>query len=172
MALPKETYTIPLKTVYPKDALKDLILDFNFCSDKQSNYRVQLLDKVKNTSTEVTDLGSYHYQINTTEDKKENRFELVFTGIDQNSNTQILEQNKFVVFPNPSNDGQIYVANSQNQTLETISIKNQLGQTVKEWQLNQASSLVPINIQELPAGIYILQISQPNNIENHSIIIK
>lgn len=98
--------------------------------------------------------------------------DLLFTGIDQNSNTQIIEQNKFVVFPNPSNDKQVYVANSQNQSIETILVKNQLGQTLKQFPINQTQSLVPINLQELPTGMYILQISQPNNIENHAIIIK
>jgi hypothetical protein len=172
MALPKETYTIPLKTVYPKDALKDIILDFNFCSDKQSNYRVQLLDKVKNTSTEVTDLGSYHYQINTTEDKKENRFELLFTGIDQQNTVFHNQQSHFVVFPNPSENGVVYVTNTQGIAITSIELMNQMGQIVKKFPQLNPKSLIELNHETIPSGLYFLRIVSPNFTQTQSILLK
>lgn len=171
MALPNETYTVPLKTVYPKDALNNLIIDFNFCSDKQSNYRVQLIDKVKNTSTEVTDLGSYYYQINNTEEKKDNRFELLFTGIDQNSDIQNIIQNQFVVFPNPSKEN-LYISNTNGELIKEIFLTNSIGQLVKHTSINNHATLQKIEISDLETGIYFINITTQHNHENHTVIIE
>lgn len=172
IALPNETYTIPLKTVYPKDALKDVIIDFNFCSDKQSNYRIQLIDKVKNTSTEITDLASYPYQISNTEEKKDNRFELLFSGIDQQNHTNRIEQQKLVVFPNPAENKTIHISNAHNIDIREMKLINTVGKTVMEFKTDPNQTLHTLNLDSLQSGMYFLQVSGLNLTETHPILLK
>jgi len=172
MAKVNETYTLPLKTVYPKDALKDLIMDFNFCTNEESHYEILLIDKVKNSSTKVKDLVSYHYQINTQEDKIENRFDLLFTGIERSNNKKQLVKYEFVLFPNPSEQNQFYITNSSNNSINRITISSFTGQVLKNYNIQSTESLVEVNTNDLPNGIYSVQINSQNGSENHTLILE
>ncbi len=172
MAEINESYTLPLKTVYPKDALKQMVMDFNYCTEEQSNYQILLIDKVKNTSTEVKDLMSYSFEISSSEEKRDNRFELLFTGIEKQNSTENLSHTSLSIFPNPSDNGEFFIANPQNHAINTLQILDQSGKIVLESSIESKQSLIHMNIETLKSGWYILRINSLTNSENHPIIIK
>lgn len=61
------------------------------------------------------------------------------------------------VFPNPSN-GIVNISNSENALLNNVSVTDLNGRTVKNVQLNGATE-AQINISDLSAGVYMMNIS-------------
>lgn len=86
-------------------------------------------------------------------------------GIFKYTGTQLLKAdaftvNKFSAYPNPVNDI-VTVTNSENATFNEISITDINGRTVKTVNAGNVSEL-QINISELNAGIYFMNISSEN----------
>lgn len=68
-----------------------------------------------------------------------------------------VEVNKFSVYPNPSN-GLVTISNDLNSALSSVSFADLNGRTVKTVELNGDSS-AQVNISELAAGVYMMNIS-------------
>ncbi|HOE03818.1 MAG TPA: T9SS type A sorting domain-containing protein [Bacteroidales bacterium] len=71
---------------------------------------------------------------------------------------------KVQVFPNPSK-GFVYIANAKNAT---IIIYNMLGKKVLEIRNHDAEK---INLANLPAGNYIIQVNKNNVVSSHKLIL-
>ena len=83
---------------------------------------------------------------------KSDRFELVFTGIEQNKNNTLLK-NDAIIYPNPAKDRLNIISNS----VKSIQIINNLGQIVLT-DSNPQSMLTVINIDSLQNGLYFVKI--------------
>lgn len=84
---------------------------------------------------------------------------------------KIVENSDIIsVYPNPVNNGQINVFVNLDGIYD-ISIVNQLGSTVKSI-VSRSDSNLTIDVQDLPAGAYILKLSDGQNIYTQKIIVK
>jgi len=167
------THTIPLKVAYPKTGPTDVFFTINSCSFGNGPYKIQLVDKVLNTVEEVGDNSIYQYTINTADEKKADRFELLFTAVAQQMNSKDIatKQNDYIVYPNPAIDGMFNIVNNQNNSISSIRVYNMQGQLVRE--INRCSSdLIPVTLENCSAGMYTVKIIGKNNIESHSVIVK
>ncbi|MBK6732056.1 MAG: T9SS type A sorting domain-containing protein [Bacteroidetes bacterium] len=67
-----------------------------------------------------------------------------------------LPENLIHVFPNPATEN-LYIQNMNNIEFENIALYNMMGQSVLNQTMNN-ETITAINIEELPAGIYTLQL--------------
>ena len=77
--------------------------------------------------------------------------DIINTGID------VSNANIATVYPNPATN-QLFVQ-LNNQTAQSISIKNTLGQTMVQKNVDANQTTSAINIAQLPAGLYFVQIN-------------
>lgn len=83
--------------------------------------------------------------------------------------TELTNQNYFSVYPNPSSDF-IYIESNHKGEVLNIEIYDTVGRKVKhEFLIN---SNTPLNLENLPNGIYFLQIKTGNQIVCKKKIIK
>jgi hypothetical protein len=154
IANPGESKSIPLKVVYPKDAPTAMEISFNYCASGNYRYDVKLIDKFNQTSTPVTEGTTYTFNASNTDEKKSDRFELVFTG-KTISNTADLESKKPIIYPNPT-DGQIQIIGN-GQQINKIEIFSNFGQLLLSENIKPLSDVISVSISKLPTGIYIIK---------------
>jgi hypothetical protein len=167
-----ETKSIPLKVAYPKEGPTAMELGFNFCSEGNPNYKIQLFDKTNNTAADITNGAIYSFTASNAEEKKADRFELLFTGIEKQNSNKTINPTAFSVFPNPSENGVVYVTNTQGIAITSIELMNQIGQTVKKFPEHNPKSLIELNHETIPSGLYFLRIVSPNFTQTQSILLK
>jgi len=83
------------------------------------------------------------------------------------SNIDLSELDNLVVYPNPSKD--IFYVKSQTE-ITSYKIKTANGVEIKNEFLNKTN--FPINISELPNGLYFIQFTMLNGVIYNKIIIK
>ncbi len=165
------THTVPLKVAYPKTGPTDLFFTINSCSYGNGPYKIQLVDKVLNTTEEVGDKSIYQYSIATTEEKRSDRFDVIFTAVQPAMNTKTYNSliRDYIVYPNPATDGQFNVVNNKTNRVSRIEIFNAQGQLVKTIS-NCTTDLISINLNA-SSGIYTAVITGEKNSETHRIAI-
>ncbi len=166
------THTVPLKVAYPKTGPTDLFFTIKSCSYGNGPYKIQLVDKVLNTVEEVGDNSIYQYSINTTEEKRQDRFEVIFTAVESQlgSKTLISNNKKYIIYPNPASDGQFNVVNNKMNKIKAIEVYNAQGQLVKT-ENNCSNDLIPVTLQHVSSGIYTAKIVGEKGIESHTIVL-
>jgi hypothetical protein len=164
IANPGESKSIPLKVAYPKDASTAMEISFDYCPSSNYKYNVKLVDKLNQTTTTIEDGTTYKFNAANSDEKKSDRFELVFTGIEQNSNNTLLK-NDAVIYPNPAKDRLNIISNS----VKSIQIINNLGQIVLT-DSNPQSMLTVMNIDSLQNGIYFVKILSDNSSQTSTFI--
>jgi thiol-disulfide isomerase/thioredoxin len=90
----------------------------------------------------------------------------IFVGVKEQA---MLHSNAWEIFPNPSS-GAIYLSFEENSNNESISIVNQLGETVYQQSLANSDRLVKINTQ-LIGGIYIVRVSSEANTSTKKLVV-
>ncbi|WP_370031144.1 T9SS type A sorting domain-containing protein [Flavobacterium sp. 28YEA47A] len=90
------------------------------------------------------------------------------TAVENLLSTNKVEANKFSVYPNPSN-GLVNISNDLNSTLSSVSFSDLNGRTIKTVKLNGDSS-AQVNISELAAGVYMMNISSDQGTITKKII--
>lgn len=154
IANPGESKSIPLKVAYPKDAPTAMEISFNYCESGNYRYDVKLVDKFTQTSTNVTEGTVYAFNASNTDEKKSDRFELVFTGKEL-SNASSLSNKRPIIYPNPTSDQINIVGNGMKIT--KIEIYNNMGQLITS-QLTKADiDINTMSLSSLPTGIYIIK---------------
>jgi hypothetical protein len=167
-----ETKSVPLKVAYPKEGPTAMELGFNFCSEGNPNYKIQLFDKTNNTATEISNGTVYTFTASNAEEKKADRFELLFTGIEKQNSNKAINPTAFSVFPNPSENGVVYVTNTQGIAINSIELMNQMGQIVKKFPQHNPKTLIELNHETIPSGLYFIRIVSPNFTQTQSILLK
>ena len=76
------------------------------------------------------------------------------------------------VFPNPSEHGIVYLTNTHGIAITSIEMFNQMGQVVKKFPQHNPKTLIELNHDAIPSGLYFLRIVSPNFTQTQSIILK
>lgn len=84
------------------------------------------------------------------------------------SNDDFSVTSKFSVYPNPSN-GLVNISSDLNSSLNSVSITDLNGRTVKTVELNGDSS-AQVNISDLSAGVYMMNINSDQGSTTKKII--
>jgi hypothetical protein len=143
----------------------------NTCSQGNGPYKIQLIDKVLNKVEEVGDKSIYNYTINSTEEKREDRFEVLFSAVETQlgTSTASIVQSSFILYPNPATDGQFNVVNNKSNRVKSIEVYNTQGQLIKTIT-NGSNDLISIQL-DAASGIYTAVITGEKNTETHRIAI-
>lgn len=167
-----ETKSIPLKVAYPKEGPANMELSFNFCSEGNPSYKIQLFDKKNNSATEISSGTVYPYTASNTDEKKSDRFELLFTGIEKQNSTNTIAAPVFSVFPNPSEDGIFHILNNSQAVTTECQVYNLNGKLIKVISLNGNDTIESIDLKSLESGMYILNIISNKNTQSSKIQIQ
>ncbi len=93
----------------------------------------------------------------------------VTEGIVNSSDQSVInEENKIIIYPNPITDYFIVQMDIQNNHVYHGHIINTLGKTVKTFLINGSDS--KINIENLPSGLYLIEINLSDSIFNYKFI--
>jgi hypothetical protein len=169
MSVQEGSKVVPLKIAYPKQDRLDLELAFNFCEITNTiPYNIYLVDKVKREIVTLENGTYYPYTCSSTEEKKSDRFELVFVG--DKLNNRILTQTAYAVFPNPV-ENTLSILDPNNE-IKKIELINGLGSNIKVMQLNGKDQIHSIQMDGLPMGIYQLRLISTNGSSVQTILKK
>ena len=167
IANPGESKSIPLKIAYPKDAPTAMEISFNYCPSANYKYDVKLVDRFTQTTATIEDGTTYNFNASNTDEKKSDRFELVFTGREASSNKKI-ENKTFTIYPNPTQNS-VQILDPQT-SIQQINVMNTFGQTVTEIKTSDKIQVQQINLENLPSGIYLIEICHKNGKSSQKII--
>jgi hypothetical protein len=76
---------------------------------------------------------------------------------------------EFKIYPNPSNDGYVYIDNLEN--VHQIKVLNAKGQVLNQYTSISSNSL-KINLSEFKSGLYYIVINTSNRVVTEKILIK
>ena len=93
--------------------------------------------------------------------------EVAFKFTEGNKILQYNHLDEFVLYPNPANE--YLTIDNENIPIEEACFYNLMGQKVKQIPVN--SMQTTINIQDLPAGIYIVKINTEQGIFTRKVQI-
>ncbi len=159
---------VPLKIVYPKQDKMALEISFNLCENAQTPYDIYLVDRVLQKSVSIENGVSYPFIAETAEEKKADRFQLVFNG-KTSQNVKVNQVRSFVVFPNPSMD-QFQVLDPRNEINQLVVI-NAMGQEVYSDQV-RLGQVHAMNLESLSPGMYQLLIKHNGGTAIQTILKK
>jgi len=164
-----QTNSIPLKVAYPKEGPTAFEIVFNTCKELDQPYEIKLFDKLNNSITEITNESSYSFSADNTNEKKADRFELLFTGKSQSSKNEGITKQILNVFPNPSSDGYFYVLNNFSQKPRTYEVIGIDGRCVTSGKFNTKNDVHSIDLNQIPKGIYVLKLTGEEFIQTEKI---
>ncbi|AGC78627.1 PQQ-dependent dehydrogenase (s-GDH family) [Nonlabens dokdonensis] len=168
--LPQDSEVIPLDINTYRAT--DYVLSFNLSS---INVPVYLKDNYLSSYTPLNDgSNNYHYSVvsGNALSVASNRFELVFSNtvlsLEEIANTE------FSVYPNPlSNNEKIFITGSLIDNVKSIALYNMLGQKIQNWSnINNVDNSLEIDLENLRAGNYILQINHDSGSDTKQLIVK
>ena len=76
---------------------------------------------------------------------------------------------KVQIYPNPVTSGKIYI-NAETNSVKAIELYDMLGKRILTTEMNGYQK--ELNVSNLKAGVYILKLSEKNNIIKIKIVIK
>ena len=130
---------------------------------------IYLIDKLLNT---VTDLKATDYSFTSGEGIQENRFTLVFReaavlDVEEES----FRESNISLYPNPASDS-ITLDYRGNEPLIQLTIVNVNGQIMLRKDLSDFNGQQQINIEDLSAGMYFVNLESTQNTITKKLIIK
>lgn len=81
------------------------------------------------------------------------------------------ERKDFIIYPNPSTDGQFHVLFADDFKNAAVSVRNSIGSVVFESQLDE-SNLQDLDLTQLKSGIYFLSVENSAVKETRMIVIR
>lgn len=91
-------------------------------------------------------------------------------GVSEVLSTSDFTASKFSVYPNPANDI-VTISNDANFAINAVTVSDLNGRTVKSVKLNGESS-AQVNVSDLAAGIYMMDISSDQGTATKKIVKK
>ncbi len=166
-AYTEKNFTIPLKVKTPEN--NDYRLTFDLCDENKMRYKVELFDKLLNKTAEVTDNFEYPFYKTKTDSLVDNRFELMFTEIEQpESGLKELENNLINVYPNPSSDGQFKVVNNPAAQITKLTIYDLSGQKIKDIELSASGNVNQFKLDR--KGIFIIKGETSHSMFSYKVV--
>lgn len=138
-----------------KSAITGLKLKLSELSNFEGGTQVYLLDKEKNTQTQLLPESEYSFDINTATTNNESRFALLFRAPGVATSIYNAENAKINVFVNATNH---IVINAPAKS--DYAIYNAMGQLMENGKLNTESET---RITKLAAGVYVVKVGNLTN---------
>lgn len=89
--------------------------------------------------------------------------------LDTSTSTDVLTKNNLTIYPNPASN--LITIHSENTNINNIELRNVSGQQIVT-PMHQNGSLLEINTNHIPSGIYFLKIETYNSLITQKIIIQ
>jgi len=129
---------------------------------------IYLIDKLLNT---VTNLKTTEYTFTAGEGLQEDRFTLVFREAALNVGEESFLESNIKLYPNPASNN-FTLDYRGNQQLTQLTVMNVNGQIVLHKDLSEFNGQQQINIQDLSAGMYFVNLESTRNKVTKKLIIK
>lgn len=159
---------IQLKTVYPSLEKMNLELSFDLCEGVESPYDIYLIDNITNQSILINDEVTYPFTVSTVDEKRSDRFQLLFSSRVQ-MNHDRFSQDNFIVYPNP-NEGHFQIFNPK-KNISLIKVLNNHGDTVFKKSIDHNKSEIGVDLSLMNSGVYHLLIQHKGGIYSQAIIL-
>jgi hypothetical protein len=125
--------------------------------DDNSEYSVRILDKQLDSIIEIRSETQYVFSTSSNDQFKKDRFSVLVD--EKSSSTEKLVALSTTVYPIPSEDGNIKIAHNSSVKVLGVEIFNLNGQLVQTKNLELNRTVESIDLQELPAGLYQLNLT-------------
>jgi hypothetical protein len=137
-------------------------MEFNQTEDFDANVKIYLRDNYKNTVTNLRDIHTYTFKIDTSKaSTQDGRLEIIFTDKAYTSTLEnISDGSDVIVFPNPAKDYiNIEFVNSKftNSKIQVSDISGK-----EYFNIDMKSESQKINIENLVSGVYFVKITNNN----------
>lgn len=86
----------------------------------------------------------------------------------QESVVDEVSQSEITVYPNPVNDGKIFISSS-SESVKYIEIYDVLGKRVSQAEVRMGK---PIDVGDLTPGVYIITINEDNTIATRKLVVR
>ncbi|MBI9052832.1 MAG: T9SS type A sorting domain-containing protein [Bacteroidales bacterium] len=93
-----------------------------------------------------------------------------FSIVTSNESDFIQNENTYSIYPNPMSDYFTIVFGVEQKEDLVIDLYNNIGVLVKTMKLEQGLSMIEVNTDDLPIGIYYVQVKYPNYISSQKIV--
>jgi hypothetical protein len=137
-------------------------MEFNQTEDFDTNVKIYLRDNYKNTVTNLRDIHTYTFKIDTSKaSTQDGRLEIIFTDKAYTSTLEnVSDGSDVIVFPNPAKDYiNIEFVNSKftNSKIQVSDISGK-----EYFNIDMKSESQKINIENLVSGVYFVKITNNN----------
>ncbi len=137
-------------------------MEFNQTEDFDANVKIYLRDNYKNTVTNLRDIHTYTFKIDTSKaSTQDGRLEIIFTDKAYTSTLEnVSDGSDVIVFPNPAKDYiNIEFVNSKftNSKIQVSDISGK-----EYFNIDMKSESQKINIENLVSGVYFVKITNNN----------
>jgi hypothetical protein len=147
-------------------------MEFNQTEDFDANVKIYLRDNYKNTVTNLRDIHTYTFKIDTSKaSTQDGRLEIIFTDKAYTSTLEnISDGSDVMVYPNPAKD---YI-NVEFVNSKFVNSKIQISDiSGKEYfNIDMKSESQKINIENLVSGVYFVKITNNNGANRTVKIVK
>ncbi len=160
------TFSIPLRIKTPEKNMFKLTMQT--CESNKMNKDVVLVDKMLSKVFPVRNGSEYYFVKNSMDSLNDNRFELMFTDLQQISSTKSIQKsNDYIVYPNPSVDGMYNLINNSGQKVSSVQVLSMDGKVIKNISTNGSEDLIRVKIES--KGMYLLRIVGNNKVTTQII---
>ena len=119
----------------------------------------------------VTHLNQNTYRFEAVNGMQDNRFVLAFEAPEQLSVSQNTLAASLRLFPNPAQE-QFTIVASQELSLDRLTIRSMQGQIVKSLSLKDMQQQQTVAINDLPSGIYLVEIANKFTTTTKKLIVE
>ena len=148
-------YSIPLRIKTPEKNMFKLTMQT--CESNAMNKGVVLVDKMLSKVFPFKNGGEYYFVKNAMDSLNDNRFELMFTDLQEVSSVQSINKDaQIVVYPNPSNNGVFNVAQLKDQKISNVEIYSLDGKLIQSMNIKDGQDLVEVKLAH--KGMFMLKV--------------
>ncbi len=148
-------YTIPLRIKTPEKNMFKLTMQT--CESNKMNKGIVLVDKMLSKVFTFKNGGEYYFVKNAMDSLNDNRFELMFTDLQEVSATKsINKESQVVVYPNPSNNGIFNIAQIADQKISKVEVYSLDGKLIQTVNANEGQDLVEVRLMH--KGMFMLKV--------------
>lgn len=142
--------------------------------DVPQGVKLYLEDTYLNTTTLITDTLEYKFTVTTdTATQGNRRFYIRQEGMPTNSISEINTKQAYIqIAPNPVENDKVNISYNELPSDGVISIISTTGQVLQKHNVQRGSKGVVMYVEELPSGIYIIQIEGTEYSYNNKFIKK
>jgi hypothetical protein len=167
--------SFPLKT--KSNLFTTLKIKFNTCPESKidTTYIVTLVDKLLDSTIQITDSTEYVFVMNKTDSKTEDRFDIVIKRTNESLDIETTDLNTITakLYPVPTNNGSITIEGAKNAQISKFTLFNLQGQEIYSNNLKNSNEPQLISLpKSIPDGIYFVATDGKNQLQKTKIIVE